>query len=43
MKKIIIAAALIISCVSFAETAKKEKTVLELRVQPKLENNKVNY
>lgn len=37
MKKIIIAAALIISCASFAETPKKEKPVLEWSVQPQLE------
>lgn len=43
MKKIIIAAALIISCVSFAEIAKKEKPVLEWSVQPQLGIIKGDY
>ncbi|EHO83632.1 hypothetical protein [Fusobacterium ulcerans] len=43
MKKIIIAAALIISCASFAETPKKEKPVLEWSVQPQLGIIKGDY
>lgn len=43
MKKIIIIASIIISSLSFAETAKKEKPVLQWSVQPKLGIIKGDY